>query len=149
MQDADSNNPLEGVSPALNVHDIDTAASRAPHEAEGARFGIDEDWPAAFRKVTFERDQIAEELAEARKKLRTAEILDELIEPYASKAYRFMCVYCALVWLMLIMHGFQTELLAPFSLPDSVLNFLVGSTAVTVIGLVGMVLTGIFVGARK
>lgn len=47
---------------------------------------------------------------------------------------------------MLLMHGCQ---FSGFKLPDDVLKFLVGSTATTVIGLVGMVLTGIFVGARR
>ncbi len=57
-----------------------------------------------------------------------------------------MCVYCGGVWLMLMLRGFED---LGFRLPDSVLQLLVGSTAVTVIGLVGMVLTGVFVGARS
>jgi len=44
----------------------------------------------------------------------------------------------------LIAHGLGLY----FKLPEGVLQLLVGSTAVTVIGLVGMVLTGVFVGAR-
>lgn len=64
----------------------------------------------------------------------------------ANRSFRFMCVYCAVVGEMVPFHGFK---LFRFQLPASVLNFLVGSTAATVIGLVGMVLTGIFVGARS
>ena len=53
-----------------------------------------------------------------------------------------MCSYCAYVGTILVAQ------LAGYKLPDAVLEVLVGSTAVTVIGLVGMVLTGIVVGAR-
>ncbi len=76
-------------------------------------------------------------------------ILNQLIKPYANRAYIFMCIYCTVVTLIIVAHGLKQWLFAHFFLPDNVLDFLVGSTAVTVIGLVGMVLTGIFVGARK
>jgi uncharacterized membrane protein len=57
-----------------------------------------------------------------------------------------MCAYAGIVGVLLVLHGFKG---IAFELQESVLNFLVGSTAATVIGLVGMVLTGIFVGARR
>ena len=67
-----------------------------------------------------------------------------------------MCFYSFTVAVILILNGFKVQIAnyhgvatAPFQLTEAVLNFLVGSTAVTVIGLVGMVLTGVFVGARK
>jgi hypothetical protein len=56
-----------------------------------------------------------------------------------------MCAYCGVVGALIALNGFLD---IRFSLPESVMQFLVGSTATTVIGLVGMVLTGIFVGAR-
>jgi hypothetical protein len=73
-------------------------------------------------------------------------ILNQLITPYASKTFWFMCIYCSFVGLVLLANA-----VGSFKLPisDGVMQILVGSTAVTVIGLVGMVLTGIFVGARK
>lgn len=92
-----------------------------------------------YRRASEERDK-------NRKKYEANEILNSLIEPYAGKAYWFMCSYCFIVAIMLLLHGFS---ISNFTLPESVLQFLVGSTAVTVIGLVGMVLTGIFVGARR
>ncbi|MGY8660935.1 hypothetical protein Q3C01_01035 [Bradyrhizobium sp. UFLA05-109] len=76
----------------------------------------------------------------------THEILDSLLRPYANRSFIFMCGYCSIVALLIIACGFK---LGGFELPGSVLEVLAGSTAVTVIGLVGMVLTGIFVGARK
>ena len=50
------------------------------------------------------------------------------------------------VAVFLLLSGSET---VGFHLEKEVLSLMVGSTAVTVIGLVGMVLTGIFVGARK
>lgn len=76
----------------------------------------------------------------------TNRTLNDLIKPSATKAFRFMWAYCAAVFALLVLHGFNAW---GFSLPDEVLTFLVGSTATTVLGLVGMVLTGIFIGARK
>lgn len=57
-----------------------------------------------------------------------------------------MCSYCGVVALALFMSGFNCF---PRPISDEVMKVLVGSTAVTVIGLVGMVLTGVFAGARK
>lgn len=79
-------------------------------------------------------------------KTNTIKILNELMTPYAKKVFWFMCAYCSFVGLFLLMNAFGL-----FKIPAeaTVLEFLVGSTAVTVIGLVGMVVTGIFIGARK
>ncbi|WP_217350999.1 MULTISPECIES: hypothetical protein [unclassified Ruegeria] len=101
---------------------------------------------AAFSRVTEENAALKEENNRLKKKVRTTEILDDLMKPYAGKAYIFMCSYSAFVGIFLLLDAFGC-----FHKPveTSVLEFLVGSTAATVIGLVGMVLTGIFVGARK
>ncbi|MCZ4351990.1 hypothetical protein O4H61_05635 [Roseovarius aestuarii] len=79
-------------------------------------------------------------------KLKTKDILDGLIEPYALKSFRFMWIYCGFVGVVLLLDSFK---ICGFNMDPTVQAYLVGSTAVTVIGLVGMVLTGIFVGARK
>ena len=57
-----------------------------------------------------------------------------------------MVYYCLFAGEVLVVDGVH---LRGFDLPKEVLQVLVGSTAATVIGLVGMVLTGVFVGARK
>lgn len=90
--------------------------------------------------------KLKQELEQTSKRVRTIQILDELIEPMANRSFWFMCIYCFVVAVMLALDGFEQ---VAFNLPDSVLEFLVGSTAATVIGLVGMVLTGIFIGARR
>ncbi|MEQ1900260.1 MAG: hypothetical protein ABL866_05960 [Devosia sp.] len=127
--------------PPVTVEDIDSApvSTGAPETGKIAELR------EAFTRVSEEKAQLQVELDALAKKVRTLEILDDLIEPYAKRAFAFMCCYCGAVGIILLLHGFRHRW---FFLPESVLDFLVGSTAVTVIGLVGMVLTGIFVGAR-
>jgi hypothetical protein len=137
--------PEEPPPPEINLADIDTApptAERSPSDATVTERAL----LSEFARVTEENSQLKQDLEALQKKARTAEILDDLIEPYAAKAYWFMCAYSGVIGLMLLMNAFGC-----FRNPISsdVLQVLVGSTAVTVIGLVGMVLTGIFVGARK
>jgi hypothetical protein len=139
----DENKP-EAV-PAITVDDID----RAPENAlvtGGDTIVSTEALRDAFVRTSEENAALKEELDRTKKRVRTIEILDELIEPMAKAAFIFMCVYCGVVGALVTFHGFKLE---GFALPESVLKFLVGSTATTVIGLVGMVLTGIFVGARN
>ncbi len=129
----------------VSVDDIDSAPDTALVTVGDQQVSID-DYQAAFVRVSEEKEAVWEELERTRKRVRTIEILDELIEPMAKRAFWFMCIYCAIVGAFVGLHGFAVR---GFKLPDDVLQFLVGSTATTVIGLVGMVLTGIFVGARS
>lgn len=128
---------------------MDAAVSTLPIE-------IDPPAKIEFEQLLKDRQSLADdntqlqnELMELKTKLSTKQELDALIKPYAGKAYWFMCAYCGTVALILVLAGFTDIFGNSFKLADSVLEFLVGSTATTVIGLVGMVLTGIFVGARK
>lgn len=105
-----------------------------------------DDLTRRLSEVGEDRDELKAELEKTKQNVRTIEILDSLIKPYAERTFIFMCVYCASVAVLVALDGFG---LWGFELPESVVQFLVGSTATTVIGLVGMVLTGIFLGARK
>jgi len=93
-----------------------------------------------------ENIELKNEITSLKQKLKTNDELDGLIQPYAARAFWFMSVYCGFVVGILILQGFH---ICSFNLTDSVIQIIVGSTAVTVIGLVGMVLTGVFVGARQ
>lgn len=127
----------------VSLHDLDKAPLSAPPKP--STVGIEE-WRERFSEVADENANLKIEMVALRQKLNTKDILDKLLEPYASRAFWYMCVYSLGVFLLILMNGFgcfRNEI------PESVMNFLVGSTAATVIGLVGMVLTGIFVGARK
>ncbi|KZL17035.1 hypothetical protein PsAD2_03238 [Pseudovibrio axinellae] len=139
----------ETIEKPLTVDDIDAAVSKLPIEIDPpAKIGF-EQLLQDRQVLSDDNTQLQNELMELKSKLATKQELDALIKPYAGKAYWFMCVYCGTVAMILVLAGFKTVLGNSFMLADSVLEFLVGSTATTVIGLVGMVLTGIFVGARK
>ena len=111
--------------------------------------------PSSDRDDSVDSQQYSDEFA---KKISQAERLrsqadaertraiTELIKPSAQQAFNFMRYYCGGVFILLILDGFS---FFGFSLPDNALNFLVGSTATTVIGLVGMVLTGVFLGVKR
>lgn len=124
---------------------MDNAPTETPPSATDVVVTSD-DINAAFARVSEENAQLKQDLEAAQKKIRTTEILDDLLEPSAKKAFNYMFVYSGSVGLILLMNGFGC-----FTNPldAEVLKFLVGSTAATVIGLVGMVLTGVFVGARR
>lgn len=131
--------------PPVTLDDIDNAPDDAAM-SDGDRLVDVSDYRNALARVGNERDELKAELEKTQKRVRTVEILDQLIEPMAKRSFGFMCAYCGVVGLLVGLHGFKAR---GFNLPESVLQFLVGSTATTVIGLVGMVLTGIFVGARN
>ncbi len=127
------------------LDDIDSAPPAIP-PSRGDYAVTTEDYAIKLARVTAEKDELYFENQKLKMNAETAKTLNELIKPYASRAFWFMCCYSAGVFGLLLLTGFGK---CGFTLPDSTLDYLVGSTAVTVIGLVGMVLTGIFVGARK
>lgn len=65
----------------------------------------------------------------------------QLRKEYSRNILRFLICWSAGVGLVLMFQGFK---LWGFSLPESVLDFLVGSTTVNVIALVGLVVKGLF-----
>lgn len=99
-----------------------------------------------FNDVTAEKDKLQQDFEDLRRGTSTVAELDKLIAPSARKAFTYMSVYSAGSFVLLLLDGSHWH---GFDLDESVLELLVGSTAVTVLGLVGMVLTGIFVGARR
>ncbi len=136
--------PEDPDPPPINVSDIDSAPTSpiplpgdVPVSADQLRY--------VLARLGEENADLKQALEETIKRVKTTEILDQLIEPMAKRSFVFMCCYCGVVAALVTLDGFK---LGGFGLPESVLRFLVGSTATTVIGLVGMVLTGIFVGAR-
>lgn len=75
-----------------------------------------------------------------------------LRKEYASKVFIFMCAWSALVFLIVILDaltynppiGVQKDL--SFRLSSSVMTTLIGGTTVSVIGLVGFIVKGLFPG---
>ncbi|MBD8892103.1 hypothetical protein [Roseibium litorale] len=131
--------------PEISLKDLDKApVTTKPSETDVSV--SPEDYRNAFTRVSEENSELKIEIETLKKTIRTTEILDGLIEPFAKNTFRFMCAYCGFVGVVIAMNAFGCF---KNSISDSVFQILVGSTAATVIGLVGMVLTGIFVGARK
>ena len=134
----------------VTVADIDRAPNKLPDRPDTTLSHDEYDRLLnQIGRLGQENSDLREENQNLRNHKHAAEELNKLIGPYASKAFWFMCSYSAIVALFLACSGADFWYLEHFELDTSVLEFLVGSTAVTVIGLVGMVLTGIFVGARK
>jgi hypothetical protein len=128
----------------ISLTDLDNAPTHLPADNAHAAQDYATLWDR-FQDVTSRNARLEDELLSLKRRISTSKLLDDMIQPYADRAFTFMCVYCGVVGLMLFASGNP----GGFWLSDTVLSYLVGSTAVTVIGLVGMVLTGIFVGARK
>ena len=105
-----------------------------------------ETWEDRFRELSQRYDTLKAEYDRLKASNNTISILNDLMKPSANKAFWYMFAYSGFVGLVLIMNGFGCF---KVGLDTEVLKFLVGSTAATVLGLVGMVLTGIFVGARR
>lgn len=65
----------------------------------------------------------------------------ELRKKYAYKVFVFMCVWSGLTFAILMVKRFMAE---AFHLNDTVLVTLTGGTTVSVIGLVGFIIQGLF-----
>ncbi len=101
---------------------------------------------ARFNEVVADNERLQQDFDALKRNKSTIAELDKLIGPSAKNAFRYMSAYSLGSFALLLLDGSRY---GGFDLDESVLDLLVGSTAVTVLGLVGMVLTGIFVGARK
>ena len=129
----------------VGLEDLDRAPPSLP-----AR--LDLDWHKCYLELHERFTLVAEDLFQTKEEVirvssqnDTRAELNTLIKPYAKKAFWFMVAYCVVVVVIICLQGFHTG----FSLPDSVLATLVGATAANAIGLVGMVLTGVFLGGPR
>ena len=65
----------------------------------------------------------------------------EMMQPYAGKVFNFLVGYCVFVGAIILLAGFR---LGGFTISDTVLGIIAGSTAASAIGLVGFVVSGLF-----
>lgn len=134
------------VKETASLEDLDRAPSSLP-EVQPVDYKSElETLRERFNQVTADKDRLQIDFDDLRRNRSTIAELDKLIGPSANKAFLYMSLYSLGTFLLLMLDGSGWY---GFNLDESVLDLLVGSTAVTVLGLVGMVLTGIFVGARK
>ncbi len=96
--------------------------------------------PNAPTKLDFSNAELGERSLE-KEQLKDIISNRNLREEYAKKVLRFLYIYCAVVVTLLILQGFH---IYNFKLADLVVVTLVGGTAISVIGLVGFVIRGLF-----
>lgn len=94
----------------------------------------DKDEDLSLRKAEIGSIQERNADRRANRKLRSA---------YAKKVYWYLISYSGFCAGLLLLIGFKVH---DFSLPETVLTVIVGSTAVSAIGLVGFVVNGLFKG---
>lgn len=97
---------------------------------------------------------LGEQLAQAEAEIERLEGLQtveqvkaSLLAPYSERVFWFVVGYCAVVGEMLFLAGWKQ--ITRFELSDTILAIIAGSTAVAVIGLIGMVISGLFGGGKK
>jgi hypothetical protein len=101
---------------------------------------------AAYSEVV---GQLSEQLAAAEaeiERLKGQQTVEQvkagLLAPYSARVFWFVVSYCVVVGAMLALAGWSE--MTGFKLSDAILGIIAGSTAVSVIGLIGMVISGLF-----
>ena len=89
-------------------------------------------------------------MREIRERCKDVKVNRELRKEYASKVYIFMCVWCGLVFLIIILDALtytpadSCSKDLSFRVSNTVMTTLIGGTTVAVIGLVGFIIKGLF-----
>lgn len=119
----------------------------APTEPDRQDFDADQSsyYVLLASELAAENAALQAEVEKLRGKKTYDDVRADLMEPYANKVFWFLVAYCLFVGGLLVMKGFK---LAGFDLSDTVAGIIAGSTAVSAIGLVGFVVSGLF-GAKR
>lgn len=96
---------------------------------------------ARFDQLADENFRLKADVAKLEQQLGTKTAVDAILAPYARMVFGYLCAYTALSFAALILSGLRFH---GFNLDAFVLKIVVGSTAVSAIGLVGLVIRGIF-----
>lgn len=95
------------------------------------------------------QDQLAETQAELESE-RASRLIErtkaELMKPLLVRVYNLVAAYCAFILILAALQGFS---IFGFELEEMILAILSGSTAVSVIGLIGMLISGVFSGSKQ
>lgn len=122
--------------------------SNAPIEVELGDDDASNALEAAYEEIGYLTDELAQtraELARVEEQRTIEQVKAELIKPYANKVFWFVVAYCTTVGLFLYADGRMDN---GFDLAESTIGIIAGSTAVSVIGLIGMVISGLFGGSK-
>ncbi|WP_292623850.1 hypothetical protein [Novosphingobium sp. 17-62-19] len=126
-----------------------SAIERAPIKVDEELDGVPEALAKAYEDLGVLADLLTEAEAEIEKlnaKATVDDIKAQMLQPYAEKVYGFVAIYCTGVFILLLASGQRN---GDFHLSDTVLSIISGSTAVSVIGLIGMVISGLFGVGKK
>jgi hypothetical protein len=120
----------------------------APISVEFGEVDATTELARAYEELGYLQDQLLQTRAEldSLKDQRTVEqVRAGLIGPYTSKVFWFVVWYCIVVGIIVVVDG-VTDI--NFDLKESTIGIIAGSTAVSVIGLIGMVISGLFGGKK-
>lgn len=104
----------------------------------------EEELDAAYTQIGELADELAKRSADLdaeRARSDVEKVKAKILEPYVNKVFNFVAVYCATVAIFVFMSALGQP---GFKLPESILAIIAGSTAVSVIGLIGLVISGLF-----
>jgi len=96
---------------------------------------------AKEEKGTFEKKKQQSQLDQLTLQNKALQGIIKLREDYSANIFKFLICWSIGVGVVITLQGFK---IGGFSIPESVLDFLVGSTTANVIALVGLVVKGLF-----
>lgn len=96
--------------------------------------------------LSSELESAQAELIQIKAKKTVDDVRAGMLEGYSNRVFWFVVWYCIAVGVLLVASGFKGK--TAFELSDTILAIIAGSTAVAVIGLIGMVITGLFGGKQ-
>lgn len=137
---------MTGLRPVSKTQLDPSIIGDAPIEpaAESAKDGTE--YLTVIGQLASELEEREAELIRLKGKKTVDEVRAQMLERYSDKVFCFVVLYCVAVGAMLLLAGFGDS--TKFRLSDTILGIIAGSTAVSVIGLIGMVVSGLFGGVR-
>ena len=122
---------------------------QAPVTVELGANDLEGELQRAYQEIGYLSDELSQTRAELDKvtEQRTVDqVRATLIAPYTNKVFWFVVWYCVVVGVILVADGIVGS---GFDLKESTIGIIAGSTAVSVIGLIGMVISGLFGGSKQ
>jgi len=129
------------VRKKLDPDVIKTAPDETPASEADLSKAEEEKLSSLVSALQVENSELASENERLSKERDVESIKARLIEPYARNVFRFLVGYSSSVGIFIVLHGFKAW---GFALDPIVLSVLSGSTALSAIGLVGIVVRGLF-----
>jgi hypothetical protein len=138
--------PIEPAAPAVEAGLQDDLAAGIADKLAAAELELKRlrgrSTPAFLGEVTDKLAAAELEVERMRTKMTVDDVRAAMLEGYSNRVFWFVVAYCVVVGVMLVASGWRAH--TGFILSDAILGIIAGSTAVAVIGLIGMVITGLF-----